>query len=58
MEGTKWIARWAVGSSTPLVWTVRGVTNHGIYITCPESRSLGHLLSSETFKRDYVEAPR
>lgn len=52
--GSQWFAKWSVGRADAMVWTVRGITSHGIYITSPGSRSPGHLLSPETFTRDYV----
>ena len=55
---TQWIAKWSQGRSDALVWTVRGVTALGIYITSPGSRSPGHLLTPATFARDYVPAPQ
>lgn len=53
-EGSRWVGRWA-GMGSPFIWAVRGVTGHGIFITCPESHSTGHLLSLEKFKQDYKE---
>lgn len=38
-------------SVNPMIWTVRGVTRHGIYVTCPESRSPGNLYSPADFVR-------
>lgn len=55
-EGSQWIARWAKDRADAYIWTVRGVTVHGIYITCPTSRYLGHLLSPDEFSRDYIAA--
>lgn len=48
------IAVWAKGNPNAYIWTVKGVTVHGVYITCPHSRTPGHLLSLETFRKDYI----
>lgn len=56
-DGSEWIASWAKGRADVFVWTVRGVTSHGVYFTCPESRSPGHLLSQADFRRQYVRRP-
>lgn len=52
--GSRWIAEWAQDRTDAIVWTVRGVTPLGVYITSPESRSPGHLMSPTQFFRDYV----
>ena len=52
--GSRWIACWSRGNPEAHIWTVRGVTEHGVYITCPQSRSPGHLLSVKEFSRDYL----
>ncbi len=52
--GMKVLAKWSAGRADAMVWTVRGVTEHGIYITSPGSRSPGHLLSEKDFSRDYL----
>lgn len=55
--GSRWKAEWSVGRPDALVWIVRGATELGIYITCPESRSPhGHLLTPAMFARDYRPA--
>jgi hypothetical protein len=54
--GSRWVAKWA-NDLAPYVWTVKGVTQHGIYITSPQSRTPGHLISRPDFARDYVAAP-
>jgi hypothetical protein len=51
--GSRYIASWA-DKSNPLVWIVKGITKAGIYLTCSESRSVGHLLSPKEFARDYI----
>lgn len=56
--GSQWIAKWAVGNPNAYIWTVRGVTEHGVYITSPGSHTPGHLLSPEDFNRDYVARER
>lgn len=53
-EGSQWIAAHAVGRHDAAVWTIRGITEAGVYITCPESRSPGHLFSQAQFLRLYV----
>lgn len=58
--GSQWVARWA-DTRDPMVWTVRGLTDHGVYFTSPESRSPGHLLSPNDFLSQYIplaELPR
>lgn len=30
--GSQWFAKWSVGRADAMVWTVRGITSHGIYI--------------------------
>lgn len=52
--GSQWFAKWSVGRSDAMVWTVRATTQHGVYITSPGSRSPGNLLSPKEFIRDYV----
>jgi hypothetical protein len=52
--GSQWLAKWSVGRTDASVWTVRGVTEHGIYITSPGTRTPGTLCSPEDFARDYV----
>jgi hypothetical protein len=52
--GSRWVAVWAAMRPDAFVWTVRGVTEHGIYITSPQSRSPGHLVSHRDFQNDYV----
>lgn len=54
--GSQWVSAFAKGRVDALVFTVRGVTERGVYITCPESRSPGHLFSEESFLRMYVKA--
>jgi hypothetical protein len=49
-----WVASRALGCKNPMIWTVRGVTDAGVYYTCPESRSPGHLLSAQDFLREMV----
>ncbi len=53
-RGSEWVAKWSQSRKDAYIWTVRGVTIHGVYITCPNSRSYGHLLSESDFKRDYL----
>jgi hypothetical protein len=36
-----------------MVWTVRGVTERGVFVTSPATRSPGHLLSPTNFAREY-----
>jgi hypothetical protein len=52
--GSQWVAGRALGSKNPFIWTVRGVTDKGVYYTCPDSRSPGHLLSVAEFRREFV----
>jgi hypothetical protein len=52
-EGNKYIASHAYGRTDAISFTVRGVTEHGIYITSPESRSPGHLISHAEFGKLY-----
>ena len=52
--GSRWIAERAQDRTDAIVWTVRGVTPLGAYITSPESRSPGHLVSPTQFFREYV----
>lgn len=55
-EGSRYVnAEAAASVEEPFVWTVRGVTEHGVYITCPESRSPGHLISESELKRYYLQ---
>ncbi len=54
--GSVWVAKWAADRIDAYIWVVRGVTEAGIYITCPLDHTPGHLLSPEVFKRDYVPA--
>ncbi len=56
MLGSTWIARRSLGARGAYIWTVSGVTAAGIYITCPHSRSPGHLITPADFKRDFVPA--
>ena len=52
--GSRWVAVWAAMRADAYVWTVRGVTEAGVYITSPEGRTPGHLLSLRDFLHDYV----
>jgi len=52
--GSQWVAEWVRHAPNAYVWTVRDVTEEGVYITCPTSRSPGHLLSPQEFRRDYA----
>ncbi len=54
-QGTQWIARHALGRKDPIRFTVRGVTEHGVYITSPESRSPGHLINTAEFRKLYCQ---
>lgn len=57
--GGKYIARQARGNPTALIWTVRGVTTLGVYITKDRHQPGfpdGHLLDVADFVREYVEA--
>lgn len=53
-EGSKWLAKHSVGRSDAYIWTVRGNTECGIYVTTPEGRTPGHLISHEEFSGLYV----
>jgi len=53
-EGSTWIARHAFGRHDAIVYTVRGVTASGVYVTSCEGRSPGHLYSEEDFRRLFV----
>ena len=51
-EGSKWIATYAFDRKDAISFTVRGVTENGIYITGSE-RTPGNLVSHEVFGRLY-----
>jgi hypothetical protein len=53
VEGSQWIAKWARPNDA-MVWTIQGVTDRGVFFTCPESRSPGHLLSVVGFLSQYA----
>lgn len=50
--GSKWVATYAFGRQDAICFTVRGVTEQGIYITGSE-RTPGNLISHEVFGRLY-----
>jgi hypothetical protein len=52
--GSQWVASWSKGFPGAYTWTVRGITSHGVYITSPDSRMSGHLISVEGLLRDYI----
>jgi hypothetical protein len=54
VNGSQWHAVWSRGNPNAMVWTVRGVTVHGVYITSPGSRSPGHLYSENDFRKLYA----
>ncbi len=56
-DGSRWLAKHAARRADAIVWTVRGVTEHGVYFTAPESRAPGHLLSQADFLAQYTPAP-
>jgi hypothetical protein len=51
---SQFIATWSAGNPNAYIWTVRGITEYGVYITSPQSRSPGHLISHREFTRDYT----
>ncbi len=51
--GTQCIARHAVGRKDPIKFTVRGVTETIVCIGSPESRTGGHIMSPEDFRKLY-----
>ncbi len=49
-----WVVGRALGYKDPMIWTVKGASPAGVYVTCPESRSPGHLLPVAFFRSEYV----
>lgn len=54
LVGRQCIARSAIGRRDAVKFTVSGVTEHGVYITSPESCSPGNLVSVANFRRLYA----
>jgi hypothetical protein len=54
-EGSTWIAKHAIGRKDPVRFTVRGVTDAGVYITSPECRTPGNLIKQGEFRKLYAE---
>jgi len=57
-EGQKFVVSYARGIPDAISWTVRGVTESGVYITSPQSRSPGHLIPHREFGKLYLPDPR
>lgn len=55
--GSKWVAFAARGRRDAYVYTVLGVTERGVYLNCPGSRSTGHLHSEAEFRKLFTVAP-
>jgi hypothetical protein len=53
--GSTWQSKQAHGRRDAIVFTVRGVTDAGVYVTPPESRSPGNLYSPEQFVRLFLK---
>jgi hypothetical protein len=51
-EGSKWIATHAADRPDAICFTVRGVTEHGIYLT-GSTRTPGNLISHAEFGKLY-----
>lgn len=52
--GSQFVAVWAKGNPHAYTWTVRDITEQGVYITSGGSRSPGNLIPHAEFLRDYV----
>jgi len=51
LVGQMYQSRQAFGRVDAFVFTVRGVTERGVYVNSPESRSPGNLYSLDDFSR-------
>ena len=56
--GQKFVVSYAQGLPDAMSFTVRGVTERGVYITCPESRTPGNLIPHAEFRKLYRPDPR
>jgi hypothetical protein len=56
--GQKFVVSYAQSLPDAMSFTVRGVTETGVYITSPESRSPGNLIPHPEFRKLYRPDPR